>query len=200
MAAGLNPRGTYSSVHSVNPFVEIDASAALDHVKIAFVVARTRNGVIGCAGRMPWRLKTDMRHFRSVTMGKPIVMGRKTWESLRGPLVGRDNIVLSRSIHNRPTDAWLYSDLEQAIATAKSRAVLRSVDEICIIGGGDVFEQLMGRVDRIYLTEIDAVIEEGDTFFPVFDSSLFDVDDVESHGIGPDDEYATVFKRLDRKA
>lgn len=174
-------------------------SDVLADVKVSFVVARTRNAVIGCSGKMPWRLKTDMAHFKKVTMGKPVVMGRKTWDSLSGPLPGRDNVVLSRSLVATPISAWVYSEIEAALQAARAMALRRGVHEICIVGGEEVFSQLIDRVDRIYLTDIDAEIE-GDTHFPSFDEAAFVERSSARHSAGVGDEYAVNIRLLERRS
>ena len=107
-------------------------------------IARSRNGVIGKDGGLPWRLKSDMAIFRAVTMGKPVIMGRKTWDSLpRKPLIGRTNIVLSRDGSFEPKQAVVCEDFAEAFAIAKEQAEEDGVEEVCVIGGASLFEMAL---------------------------------------------------------
>lgn len=140
------------------------------NIRLAIVVAMARNGVIGDQGELPWALPDDMKWFREVTMGKPVVMGRVTFESIGKPLPGRDNIVVTRNAEFAETGITAAPDLEDAIAIAEAFAVAREVNEIAIIGGAQIYEQALPHVTRLYLTEVDADID-GDTHFPSFDRS-----------------------------
>src|SRR5258706_10031437 len=123
-------------------------------------IARARNGVIGRDGTLPWRLKSDLANFRAVTMGKPVIMGRKTWESLpRKPLVGRTNIVLSRDGSFEAKGGLVCEDFSEAIGIAREQASDDGAAEFCVIGGASLFEVALQRAGRIYLTDIDADIE-----------------------------------------
>src|SRR5882757_11521817 len=117
-------------------------------------IARARNGVIGKDGGLPWRLKSDLANFRAVTMGKPVIMGRKTWDSLpRKPLVGRTNIVLSRDGSFEPAGAVVCEEFIDAIAIAREQAEEDGVGEVCVIGGASLFELTLPRARRLYLTD-----------------------------------------------
>ncbi|MGD9867366.1 MAG: dihydrofolate reductase [Hyphomicrobiales bacterium] len=130
---------------------------------IVFVVAAAENGVIGKDGGMPWRLPDDLKHFRAVTMNKPVIMGRRTFESIGKPLDGRDNIVISRSM--RPREGVLVArSAEEAVRMGVEKAAARGAEEIAVIGGGEVYEALLPVADRICLTRVHAR-PEGDTFF-----------------------------------
>lgn len=133
--------------------------------RISLVVAVADNGVIGLKGGMPWRLPADMKHFKTVTMGHPVVMGRKTWESIGKPLPGRANIVLTRSAGFEAPGAEVVHDLESAL-TAAARAP--GGEDVMIIGGAALYEFVLPEADVIYLTEVHAE-PEGDTFFPAFE-------------------------------
>ncbi len=126
--------------------------------RIAFVVARDRNGVIGKNGRLPWRLPDDMRHVRALTVGKPLIMGRRTYDSIGRPLRDRTNIVLTRDPTFHP------EGVKVARSTAEALALAGDAPEIIVFGGADVFEQFLPMTDRIYMTEVDAEVE-GDTYF-----------------------------------
>jgi dihydrofolate reductase len=145
------------------------------------------NGVIGSAGRLPWRLKSELRHFRSVTIGKPLLMGRKTFESIGRPLPGRTNIVLSRDVSFAVPGVLVATTLDAALAVARGDALRRRVDEICIIGGADIYVQTMPVVDRLIVTlvHMDA---EGDTRLPQVDSAIWKETSRSQHAAGPHDE------------
>ncbi|MDZ7803874.1 type 3 dihydrofolate reductase [Thiohalophilus sp.] len=131
--------------------------------RISLIAALTPQRVIGIENRLPWRLPADMRWFRQHTLGKPIVMGRKTFESFGGkPLPKRTNIVISRDVNYRAEGAVVVHSIDEAIEAAGE------VDEIMIIGGASFYEQILPRADRLYLTYVDADIE-GDAWFPEFD-------------------------------
>ena len=134
-------------------------------IPIVLVVAVARNRVIGRAGQLPWRLKSDLRRFRALTMGKPVVMGRKTFESIGKPLDDRDNIVISRRADFHPAGVLPASSLNEALRIAEECAERRGASEICVIGGGGVFAATLPLAERLYLTEVDDR-PEGDVFFP----------------------------------
>ncbi len=162
-------------------------------------VARARNGVIGSNGRLPWRLATDMAHFKTLTMGKPVIMGRKTWDSLpRKPLPGRTNIVLSRDGSFEPKGAIRCEDFSEAVQIAREQAADDGAAEVCVIGGADLFALALPRAARIYLTEVDAVVS-GDAVFPAFDEALWREVEREAHPAGDLDEHPFVFRTLVRR-
>lgn len=161
-------------------------------------VARAANGVIGRAGALPWRLKSDMALFRALTMGKPVVMGRRTWDSLpRKPLPGRFNIVLSRDGSFAPAGALVCEDFSEAVEIAKEQAAEDGADEVCVIGGAALFALALPRARRIYLTEV-AAAPEGDVFLLPFDESAWTEVRREAHPAGEGDDYAFVFRVLER--
>jgi dihydrofolate reductase len=133
-------------------------------MKISFIVAAARGGVMGHQGGLPWRLSSDLRYFKRTTMGRPMVMGRKTWDSIGRPLPGRENIVVSRQPDFAPVGVRVIHDLDGALSLARRIAEDDGVDEIMVIGGAQIFDALRPRADRIYLTEIHAPIP-GDVFF-----------------------------------
>ena len=138
-------------------------------VKLSLIVARARNGVIGRDGGLPWRLSDDLALFKQATAGKPIIMGRATWESLpRKPLPGRQNIVLTRDWAYAALGARVYSSLTASIAAARAIAAKDGQDEVFIIGGESVYAKALPMADLLYITEVDAEIE-GDARFPDFD-------------------------------
>jgi dihydrofolate reductase len=150
---------------------------------VSLVVAVSDNGVIGNAGKIPWRIADDMKHFKAVTLGKPCIMGRKTWDSLpKKPLVGRTNIVVTRDRSFATTDAVVTHSLDEAFARAQAEAG----DEIAVIGGADIYAAALGRATRLYLTEVHGEFT-GDAHF-VFDRSRWREsareDRVTSEGLG----------------
>src|SRR4051812_41751975 len=132
------------------------------------MVAVAENGVIGSNGAIPWRVRSDVLRLKAMTMGKPVVMGRKTFESLPRPLPGRTNIVITRDPDYRAAGAVATSSFAAARAIALGDALRRSVTEIAVIGGAEIYAQWMDRADRIEVTEVHAT-PEGDTFFPAID-------------------------------
>jgi dihydrofolate reductase len=166
--------------------------------KIAFVVAVADNGIIGRDGQLPWRLSSDLKMFRRLTMGKPIIMGRRTWESLpKRPLDGRDNIVITRDTTFSAEDAHVAGSVDAALALAEQLAKTRNADEIAVIGGAQVYRAMLDRVDRIYWTQVHGV-PEGDTIFPQPDPQAWR--EVMSEPIAQTerDQYAATLKILER--
>lgn len=158
------------------------------------MVAVSRNGVIGRAGGLPWHISSDLKRFKAITMGKPLIMGRKTWESLpKKPLPGRQNIVITRQKNYQAEGAVVVADTASALAAAGK------VEEICVIGGGEIFTKFLAKADRIYLTEVDLEVE-GDTRFPVIDPNQWLETAREIHPRGPDDSASFVLRVLDRKS
>jgi dihydrofolate reductase len=154
-------------------------------MEIVFVVAIAENGVIGANGAIPWRLKSDMQRFRALTIGKPVVMGRKTFVSLRRPLPQRTNIVITRDADFRAAGAVVTTSSADARAVARGDAMRRSVAEIAVIGGADIYSQWMDRADRLEITEVHAR-PEGDTFLNI-DKAQWQEVARERHRAGPDD-------------
>jgi dihydrofolate reductase len=158
----------------------------------SFVVAAARNGVIGQTNRMPWHLPSDLAFFKRLTMGHPVVMGRKTYESIGKPLPGRKNIVITRDPAFQAPGCVIVDSLDAAYRAAGD------VDEVFVIGGAQVYEAAMPTVDRIYLTEVEAEIE-GDTWFPRFDRSQWAETEISRQGLDERHALSTRTVRLDRK-
>jgi dihydrofolate reductase len=137
-------------------------------LRLVLIVAVARNGVIGGDNRLLWRLKGDMAHFRRCTMGKPMIMGRKTFASIGRPLPGRETIVLTRDPGYRPEGVRVASDLSAALALAAEAARRLGADEIVIAGGGEIYRQTLDKAVRIEMTEV-ALEPDGDTDFPEMD-------------------------------
>ncbi len=162
-------------------------------------VARSRNGVIGRDGDLPWRLKSDLALFKATTLGKPVIMGRKTWDSLpRKPLPGRMNVVLSRDGSFEPAQAVVCESFLEAVQMAREQAQDDGVEEVCVIGGRALFEMALPKAKRLYLTEVDAEVE-GDVTFPDFDEAAWIEVRREEHPAGDGDDHAFVFRVLERR-
>jgi dihydrofolate reductase len=166
-------------------------------------VARARNGVIGRAGALPWRLKSDLAIFKQVTMGKPVIMGRKTWESLpKRPLPGRINIVLTRdgSYLEEPISqgALVCERFDEAVQIAREQAEEDGAEEVCVIGGATLFALALPKARRIYLTEVETEAE-GDVVFPPFDEAPWAEARREAHPAGEGDDHAFTFRVLERR-
>ncbi len=159
---------------------------------IALIAAVARNGVIGRDNQLLWRLKTDLRRFRDLTTGKPLVMGRKTFDSIGRPLPNRDTIVVTRDPAFAAEGVQAARSLEEALALGQASAERRGVDEIMIGGGGDIYAQTIGQADRLYLTEV-ALAPDGDAVFPPVDSSRWREVSRRAFPAGPDDEAAFTF-------
>jgi dihydrofolate reductase len=165
---------------------------------LAIVVARAANGVIGRDGDLPWRLRSDLALFKANTLGKPIIMGRKTWDSLpRKPLPGRMNVVLTRDQSFEPEGAVACETWMEAVQMAKEQAADDSVDEVCVIGGRALFELALPKAKRLYLTEVAAEVE-GDVHFPAFDESAWTEVRRDVHAAGEGDDHAFIFRVLER--
>jgi dihydrofolate reductase len=165
--------------------------------KLTLVVAVAKNGVIGRDGDLPWRLSSDMKRFKAATMGKPVLMGRKTWDSLpRKPLPGRHNLILTRDADFRADDAWVYTDLAAMIAAGRAMAQEAGVGEVCVIGGAHVFSAVMPQADRIVMTEVN-LEPQGDAWLD-FDLTQWREVSRESVAAGPNDDADFVVKVLER--
>jgi dihydrofolate reductase len=154
-------------------------------MEIVFVVAIAENGVIGAGGAIPWRQKSDMARFKALTIGKPVIMGRRTFESLRRPLPGRTNIVITRDAAYRAAGAVVTTSALDAEAVARGDALRRSVTEIAVIGGAEIYRQWLDRADRLEITEVHAR-PEGDTHFGI-DTAKWEETARIRHPAGPDD-------------
>jgi dihydrofolate reductase len=164
---------------------------------IALVVAWAENGAIGLGGRLPWRLSTDLKQFRKVTLGKPVIMGRRTFQSLPRVLDGRVNIVLSKDEDFVADGVVVAHSLEAGLDQGRRAAKAAGVDEIAIIGGDDVFRAVLPLARRIYLTEVHAA-PDADTWLRDLDLGAWREISRERHDAGPKDEYPFSFVLLER--
>ena len=161
-------------------------------MRIALVVAAAKNGVIGRDGDLPWRLPDDLRTFKRLTLGKPVVMGRKTWESIGRPLPERHNVIMTRSPDFEAPGATVVGSVDAVLE------LLADAEEIMIIGGGAIYEEFLDRADRIYLTEVDADVD-GDVRFPALDAGDWEEVDREHHPADDRHKYAFTLRQLDRR-
>ncbi|MCX8996418.1 dihydrofolate reductase [Rhizobiaceae bacterium BDR2-2] len=172
----------------------------IDGVKVVIVVAKARNGVIGREGDMPWRLSSDLRRFKALTMGKPVVMGRKTLESLPKLLPGRPHVVVTRNAgFAAPDGVTVAHSLEDGLAIAARLAKERGVDEICVLGGGDIYRQALPLADLLHVTHVEAE-PEGDTTFPDIPPERWTVGEEVEVPAGERDDHATVYRLYRRRA
>jgi dihydrofolate reductase len=151
-------------------------TAYASYMMLSLIVAATENGVIGRGGVMPWSMPSDLRYFRSVTLGKPVIMGRKTYEAIGKPLPKRHNIVVSRDSGLVLDGVEVFASLDAAVARAQEVARSTGVDEVMVIGGGQIYAQALPLADRVYLTRIHAQMD-GDATFAALDPSIWRVAD-----------------------
>ena len=155
-------------------------------IETVLIVAVAENGVIGADGAIPWRLKSDMQRLKALTIGKPIVMGRKTFISLKRPLPHRTNIVVTRDASFRAAGAIVTTSTDAAREVAHGDALRRSVREIAVIGGAEIYARFMDSADRLEITEVHAN-PPGDTRLAPIDTSQWEEVARERHAAGPDD-------------
>jgi dihydrofolate reductase len=167
----------------------------VSRLRLSLVAAVARNGVIGAGNKMPWRLSTDMQRFKRLTLGKPVIMGRKTFASIGKALPGRANIVLTHRGGTPPEGVLYAASLDAAIAIAAAQGE----GEAMVIGGGAVYAETIDGADRLYITHVD-VAPEGDTYFPPIDPSVWKDASSESVGAGEKDSAPTTFVVYERVA
>lgn len=160
-------------------------------MKLSMIVAMARDRVIGRDNCMPWHLPADLAHFKSITLGKPIVMGRRTFESIGRPLPGRRNLVISRNPDYAPAGVEVFASATAALAAVASEP------EVMVIGGGNLYAQLLAQADTLYLTHIDLVVE-GDTRFPDYAGYQWRVLAEEAHAPDERNPYPYRFETLMR--
>jgi dihydrofolate reductase len=167
--------------------------------RLILVVAVAENGVIGRNNQLLWRLKTDLRRFRDLTMGKPMIMGRKTFQSIGKPLPGRETVVLTRDAGFAAERVHVARTWEEAVAKGGELAGPMGADAVAVVGGAEIYALALPEVQTIYLTEVH-VTPEGDAVFPAFDRSRFREVRRAEHPKGPDDEHRFTFIDLERRA
>lgn len=162
-------------------------------------VARARNGVIGRGGDLPWRLSDDLKRFKAITTGKPVIMGRKTWESLPSkPLPGRMNVVLTRDGSFEAKGALVCETFTEAVQIAREQAEEDGAEEVCVIGGAALFEAALPKAQRMYLTEVEADVE-GDVLFPAFDEAEWTETARTAHPADEKNNYPVIHRVLERR-
>lgn len=167
---------------------------------IAIHVAIAENGVIGRDGGLPWRLSTDLKRFKADTMGKPVIMGRKTYEGIGKPLPGRLNIVVTRDRGWRAEGVEVAHSLDDAIRLAEARArCMAGVDEVCVIGGGQIYGQALPLADRLHVTHVLAAVE-GDAHFPPIDPAVWRLVRSQDVPAGEKDSHATRHSIYERRS
>ena len=167
-------------------------------MKISLIVAMAKNGAIGLDNGLPWRLPGDMRYFKATTMGKPVIMGRKTWQSIGRPLPGRTNIVITRQRDWLPEGdvsqaVRVVRSLDEALSLGRDIARADGAGEVMVMGGAEIYRQALPGADRIYLTEVAADVA-GDAFFPALDNSQWRETHREAGDPGGEYSYAFVVK------
>lgn len=168
-------------------------------IQLAAIVAAAENGVIGRDNALPWHLSEDLKYFKRVTMGKPVVMGRKTFESIGKPLPGRTNIVITRNPAFQAEGVRVVSSLDGALQLASDIAVIDGVEELLVIGGAEIYREAIPRADRLYLTEVHASVE-GDALLPDIDWSRWREVSRQRHSAEPPNPYDysfVVYERAD---
>ncbi|MGD0761712.1 MAG: dihydrofolate reductase [Roseiarcus sp.] len=155
--------------------------------RLALIAAVARNGVIGAGDALPWRLSSDLKRFKTLTMGKPLVMGRKTFQAIGRALPGREIIVVTRDEAYAPEGVEVARDIDAALRRAEVKAGAAGVDEVVVAGGGEIYAQTIARAGRLYVTEVD-LAPEGDARFPRIDPALWREVRREPGERGPRDE------------
>ncbi len=162
------------------------------------VLAIAQNGVIGKDGGLPWRVRDDLKWFKKTTLGKPVIMGRATYESLGKPLPGRLNIVLTRKGVEAPGEVEVFASLEAALDRADAAALADGAEEVCIIGGAQLYDAAMPLLDRLYLTQVLAEVE-GDTFLDLPDREAWEITERGRIDADERNEHPAIIEQWDRR-
>lgn len=168
-------------------------TVAVPAPRLTLIAAIGENGVIGVEGRLPWRLPADLQHFKALTLGKPVLMGRRTWDSLGRPLPGRRNLVVTRQVGYAAAGAEVFASVQDALAACAA------VAEVMVIGGGEIYRQLLPQADVLELTEVQATVA-GDAFFPPFDPAEWPVVACAEHPADERHAHACRFVRRERRS
>ena len=166
-------------------------------IRLSLMVAKASNRVIGRNNKLPWYLPNDLEYFKQVTFGKPVIMGRKTWDSLGKPLPGRTNIVITRQADFQAEGAKVVATLDEAVTLAENVAFIEGQDEAVVMGGAEIYALALPQADRLYLTEVHAEVD-GDTWFPEYDTSEWKEigrEDFPAEGPNPYDYSFVVYER-----
>lgn len=167
-------------------------------VPLVLVAAVARNSVIGNGNALPWRLSSDLKRFKALTLGKPLVMGRKTFDSIGKPLPGRETIVVTRDETFRPAGVHTAATIADALDLARQRALAMEAKAVIVAGGGEIYAQTIALADRLEITHVEVDVE-GDARFPPIDPALWRETGRETHSPGPTDEAAFAFVRYERR-
>lgn len=168
---------------------------------LSIIVAQSENRIIGRGNKLPWYLPEDLKYFKRITQGKPIVMGRKTYESIGRPLPGRTNIVISRNSSYQSPGVHVVASLDAALELAENQALIDGSEEMLVIGGAEIYAQALTQADRLYVTQVHATIE-GDASFPEIDHAQWQQilrEDFSAEGPNPYDYSFLVFQRTDEQ-
>ena len=166
-------------------------------MKLALIVAVAQNRVIGRDNKLPWYLPNDLKYFKQTTLGKPVIMGRKTYESIGKPLPGRTNIVITRQTDYQPEGVKVVSSVEDAIQVAENVCLIDGQEEAMVMGGAEIYGLTLPHCERLYLTEVHAEVE-GDAWFPEYDKSEWAEvtrEDFKAEGPNPFDYSFVVYER-----
>jgi dihydrofolate reductase len=174
------------------------AGRGVRDVSLVLVAAVARNGVIGANGGLPWRLSSDLKHFKALTWGKPLVIGRKTFASIGRALPGRETILVTRDPAFAPPGVFVTYDLNAALDLAAERARAMGADEVIIAGGGEIYAQTIGRASRLFITEV-ALDAEGEARFPPIDPERWREISRETGERGPRDDADFAFVEYERR-
>lgn len=166
-------------------------------MRLALIVAVAANGVIGKENKMPWHLPNDLKYFKQVTMGKPVIMGRKTYDSIGRPLPGRANIVITRQTDWQPEGVEVVHSLEEGIASGERLSLRAGGEEVIVMGGAQIYDAALAKAQRLYLTQIHAEFD-GDALFPEISSGEWKEVGREKHCADPANPYDHTFIVLDR--
>lgn len=167
--------------------------------EICIVVAVAENGVIGVDNGLPWKLSADLKHFKQVTMGHPMIMGRLTFDSIGRPLPGRKTVVVTRQQDWSCEGVEVAHDLDEAFSMAQALSAEMGVDKIMLVGGAQLYQQALSHCQHIFLTKVEANID-GDAFFPALDMSQWEEVSNERFEADSNNSYAYSFLQLKRKA
>lgn len=163
----------------------------MSDIKTLIIVAVSRNGVIGRDGDMPWRLSTDLKRFKALSMGKPLVMGRKTFESVGSkPLPGRPHVIVSRNAVIEMPGVETTATVDDALVRARVLARETGADALCVVGGGEIYRQTIADADELHVTHVETDLE-GDTYFPAIEPDLFELVEETAVPAGEKDNYPT---------
>lgn len=171
---------------------------AVNDISVVIIAAVARNGVIGGGNTLPWRLSSDLKHFKALTMGKPMIMGRKTFDSIGKPLPGRETIIVTKGGKLPVKGVFTAQSMERALEVGLERAEAMATDEVCVVGGGEIYRMAMDFADRLYITHVD-LAPRGDVFFPAINEAQWQQTSLQECVRSDKDEAGFSFAIYDRK-